>query len=389
MRRLPPPPCPVYVRPPLQLAPVPCTAVQVKLSPVNPDTMQAPLPAAACFAAEEGQRCLFYSSAGVLVGTLHADQALWLWQRFRGSDWQHFVLEVCALLTRRQFTRQLETRFVPKLKARAALLTLHDLVRSSTERFSSPLSASEHGVTTFFYSRDEEDTLLGATHDAFRWQWRGASVALPPRSTATSKPSERLLQPAAVRWAISSAASTTDAVLTALVVSATDPAFPRSGAGLLKHPMVWTLGRAASGRICAGAVLGLGWLVGGPGGPAYCLPPVATCCAAPGRLCLQWLRRHEGEAVQAIHQGWLCAARRSSVPPPFGDATAHQRARRELRHAWSLRGTPMSRCDQTGYTSLWCVDIDVPLFVVTTVRLPRRQASDSGSRVPRHTGAMG
>jgi hypothetical protein len=80
--------------------------------------MLTPLPAAACFAAE-GQRCLFYSSAGVLVGTLHAVQALWLWQRFRGSDWQQFVLEVCALLTRRQFTRQLETRFVPKLSSGA------------------------------------------------------------------------------------------------------------------------------------------------------------------------------------------------------------------------------------------------------------------------------
>jgi hypothetical protein len=60
---------------------------------------------------------------------------------------------------------------------------------------------------------------------------------------------------AARRWAISLAASITSAVVTALVVSATDPAFPRSGGGLLSHPMVWTQGRVPSRRICAGAAL--------------------------------------------------------------------------------------------------------------------------------------
>jgi hypothetical protein len=122
---------------------------------------------------------------------------LWLWQRFADGAWPEFVHVASAVLARRQFTRQLETRFVPKARARAARLTLHDLVRSSTERFSSPRSAYHNNATTFL-SRDEEDTQMGAMHDAFRWQWRGASVALPPRGSASAKPGELTLQPAAV-----------------------------------------------------------------------------------------------------------------------------------------------------------------------------------------------
>ena len=78
----------------------------------------------------------------------------------------------------------------------------------SIERFASPLNFHP-GMSTYFTIK-QEDSVFGASHDAFSMPWLGASQANPEYEAADMAK--------AVRWAIMSAATTDEASLTAFIL---------------------------------------------------------------------------------------------------------------------------------------------------------------------------
>ena len=87
---------------------------------------------------------------------------------------------------------------------------LSELYSTNTHRFASPLNIDSRDITVTYYTPYKRDALFGASYDAYSCQWRGASLAHP---TFSAKEAHQALQ-----WALRSAASTTEATLTILVL---------------------------------------------------------------------------------------------------------------------------------------------------------------------------
>jgi hypothetical protein len=101
---------------------------------------------------------------------------------------------------------------------------------------SSPLNVSVH--TASYYSVYARDALFGASRDAYSCHWRGSSEANPEYETVAMDK--------ALSWSIASAASTTEPVLTVLVL----PVWRDRAVHLqkLRHPLVQQVAFIPRGR---------------------------------------------------------------------------------------------------------------------------------------------
>jgi hypothetical protein len=217
----------------------------------NPDHDVLPSDEYKCYNLPNG-RHLFYLPSGSLLGSLPRWKVDDLWRRFNASmldvkiwndfDPGSFVEEVCLLLKRYiNGERTDKTGQSINLKNHWAVPSdvfapLSAAFKIPTERFASPLNVSQH--TTSYYSVYARDALFGVSRDAYSCHWRGSSEANPEYNTAEMDK--------ALSWSIASAASTSEPVLTVLVL----PVWRDRAVHLrrLQHPMVQQVAFIPRGR---------------------------------------------------------------------------------------------------------------------------------------------
>jgi hypothetical protein len=198
------------------------------------------------------RRHLFYLPSGSLLGSLPGWKVEDLWRRFNDANLDDalcadlkpgsFVKEVCLLLKRYiNGERTDKSGHSVNLKNHWAVPSdifapLTATFRLQTERFASPLNVSAH--TASYYSVYARDALFGASRDAYSCHWRGSSEANPEYETAAMDK--------ALSWSIASAASTTEPVLTVLVL----PVWRDRAVHLqkLRHPLVQQVAFIPRGR---------------------------------------------------------------------------------------------------------------------------------------------
>ena len=123
-----------------------------------------------------------------------------------------------------------------RLRSRSFVTKRRSWHKFRTERFASPLNVSE--LTAAYYSVYERDAIFGAQVDAYSCRWLGSSEANPEYNVSEMD--------RALRWAIKSAGSTSEPVLSAFVL----PAWRDSATHMnqLKHPLVQVIATIPTGR---------------------------------------------------------------------------------------------------------------------------------------------
>ena len=236
----------------LDASAVPCNAydtalktyLHIDLDPINPDFDISPPGIAAlqceripdCYAKElqeggqpESLRTLAFESDGKFVASIGLPCMAQLQRRHAQLSDASLSEDVVALLKRYKHGNE-SGKYTVHLSGHWQLSpVLNDLLRAALpiahERFAFPLDVQPD--TQAYWTPFAADRVFGADHDCFSTAWRGCSQADPPR--------QEDMMDTTVRWAMASALTTQDPVLTIMNLSLQ----PRSACTKwLGHPLV-------------------------------------------------------------------------------------------------------------------------------------------------------